>query len=168
MGHGGKILNETGNDMYKERMFDTWTRGMLHLVIEVFLPIFPIMVYVLNHGTGESYLYVLLLTVLVTFLYEMMLPTEEVRSTFLKVESIVCITALIIMLLGASFLLLAISTSESGVSDWMKDMCFWLLWGFVAPVLITVIEIIRAARWDIKFGKYQLEKQNIVRGAGNV
>lgn len=156
--------------MYRERMFETWRIGFLHLAIVVVMPIIPVAIYLLTEGAGRAYLYALILTVVVSFLYEYMNPPYKDCGRFLKIESAVCSGVLIIMLLGSVFLLFLSFTAEEGDSTGI-DIAFWsniLVAMFIAPVISTVIEIIRCIAYDIKSGGYLPDDENIVRGAANV
>lgn len=156
--------------MYKERMFATWQIGLLHLAIVVGMPIIPVVIYLLTEGAGKAYLYALILTVVVSFLYEYMNPSYKNCGKLLKVESIVCSVVLILMLLGSIFLLFLSFTAEEGDSTGI-NIAFWsniLVAMFSVPVIFTIVEIIRCIAYDVNSGGYLPDDENIVRGAANV
>lgn len=156
--------------MYRERMFETWRIGLLHLAIVVAMPIIPIVIYLLTEGAGKAYLYALILTVVVSFLYEYMNPPYKDCGKLLKVENVVCSGVLIIMLLGSIFLLFLSFTARERDSIGI-NMALWsniLVAMFSVPVISTIIEIIRCIAHDIKSGGYLPDDENIVRGAANV
>ena len=80
---------------YKGRMFSTWKEGLLHLAIVVAFPIFPIIIYMLTDRNHDSYLYVLILTVVVSLLYEFMKSPGAQYSLSLTIETIICCVSLL-------------------------------------------------------------------------
>lgn len=168
--HMEKIEKEAGKSMYKERMFETWRIGLIHLVIVVGMPIIPVVIYLITEGTGRAYLYALILTVVVPFLYEYMNPPYDDCGKFLRFESILCSVVLVLMLLGSLFLLfLSFTVEEENLTG--INLAFWsniLIAMFSVPVIITIIEIIRCIVDDFNSGGYWPDDENIVRGAANV
>lgn len=156
--------------MYKERMFATWKVGLLHLAIVVVMPIIPVAIYLCTEGAGKAYLYALILTVVVSFLYEYMNPPYEDCGKLLKIETIVCSGVLILMLLGSVFLLFLSFMVEDGDSTGI-NIALWsniLVAMFSVPVISTIVEIIRCIAYDLNSGGYLPDDENIVRGAANV
>lgn len=153
--------------MYQERKFETWRQGLLNLAIVIAMPILPIIIYMITENKCDSYLYVLLLTVIVSFIFEFMNSPNGECSTFLKVENIICCVDLFIMLIWALFGLLftqsnGYSCNALGIGDYI------LLSLFGVPIVITLIEIVRCIINDINSSKFQPNKKNIVKGAALV
>lgn len=156
--------------MYKERMFTNWKIGLLHLAIAVGMPILPVIIYLYTEGSDKAYLYVLILTVVASFLYSYMNPPYSDCGKVLKVEDFLCSMVLILMLLGSLFFLLLSFTVEGGLSS-VIDVAFWskiLVAPFIVPIITTVIEIIRCFVNDFQSGGYSPDDENIVRGAADV
>lgn len=156
--------------MYRERMFETWKRGLIHLAIVVVMPIIPVIIYLITEGAGRTYLYVLILTVIFSFLYEYLSPSYRKCGVFLKIEGIICSGVLTVMGLGSFFLLLLLVTVEDG-NTVSIDLAFWskiLVALFGVPVIFTLIEIIRSFVYDLKSGGFLPDDENIARGAANV
>lgn len=153
--------------MYQERMFDTWQEGILHLVIVIAIPIIPIIIYMITKGTSDTYLYVLLLTVIISFIYEFFHRPSNKCSRFLKVESIICTSTLAIMFVWALFMLTYASDNEREDIS-IKASDFVLISLFLVPIFITVIEIVRCIIIDFKSSDFQPQENNLVKGASGV
>lgn len=153
--------------MYQERKFENWRQGLLYLAIVIAMPILPIIIYMITENKCDSYLYVLLLTVIISFLFEFMSSPNSACSTFLKVENVICCVDLLVMLLWAFFRLLftqsnGYSCNSLGIGDYI------LLSLFGVPIVITLIEIVRCIINDIKSSKFEPNEKNIVKGAALV
>lgn len=150
--------------MYQERMFHTWQEGLIHFIVVVAIPLVPIVIYMMTKSTSDSYLYVLLLTVIISLAYEF-LSMPQKCSTFLKVENIICCSILTIMFIWTFFLLNYSSGSEAkeriGVADYI------LVFLFIIPVIVTIIEIVRCVVFDIKSSKVSPDDNNL-KGAATV
>lgn len=154
----------------KERMFETWRIGLLHLAIVVVMPVIPIIIYLVTEGAGRAYLYALILTVVVSFLYEYMGPSYKDCGKLLKAECIVCSAVLILMLLASLFLLFLTFAQEDGKLASI-NIALWsgvLVAMFGVPVITTVIEIIRCAVHDLESGGYLPDEENNMRGAAHI
>lgn len=153
--------------MYRDRKFESWQAGLLHLAIVIAIPIFPVIIYAITNGQSDSYLYVLLLTVIISLLYEFMNINGGNCSMWIKVEHIVSSVVLILMLLATVFLLfLSFSQSDDSVVYEIGNNI--LLSFFFVPVTATVIEIIRCIIYDIQANNYQSAKNNNLKGASTV
>ena len=154
--------------MYQERMFETWKKGLLHLAIVIALPIFPIIIYMITENNRDSYLYVLLLTVIVSLLYEFMNLPNTRCGIFLRVENIICCISLTIMLIWNLFSLLFTyergNTSPEAIS--ITDCILVSL--FIIPIIVVIIEIGRCIKLDIESSKYPPSDNNLVKGASTV
>ncbi len=154
----------------KERRFETWRIGLLHLAIVVVMPVIPVIIYMITEGTGKAYLYALILTVVVSFLYEYMGPSYQDCGRLLRVECIVCSAFLILMLIGGLFLLFLLFAQEDGILV-NVDIAFWsgvLVAMFSVPLITTVIEIIRCVAHDLETGGYLPDEENNMRGAAQL
>lgn len=170
--------------MCSDRMFETWKKGLLHLTIIIIIPILPIIIYMITEPKWNGYLYVLVITVAVSFAYEFIFFPNEKCSKMLKVENIVCCVNSIVMIIWAFFLLLLtytdkndIAKGDNGVENItegaistgdIKTSAVILVSFFVIPVIITIIEIIRCIVHDFDINKFQFGENNIVNGAREV
>ena len=150
--------------MYQERMFHTWQEGLIHLIVVMAIPLVPIVIYMMTTSTSDSYLYVLLLTVIISFAYEF-LSMPKKCSAFLKVENILCCSTLAIMFIWTFFLLNYSSGSEGNESISVADYILVSL--FIIPVIVTIIEIIRCIVFDINSSKVSPDDNNL-KGAATV
>ena len=152
--------------MFRERRFENWQKGLLHLVFVIMLPILPVIVYILSNGKSDDYLYVLLLTVITSLIYEFMGGYSRNCSKWVMAEDIVSSVVLIVMLLMTIFLLfLSISQGSAPQSFGAVDYILFFL--FLVPVISTVIEIIRCIGCDIQASGYKPGKNNL-KGAVKV
>ena len=174
---------------YKGRMFSTWKEGLLHLAIVVAFPIFPIIIYMLTDRNHDSYLYVLILTVVVSLLYEFMKSPGAQYSLSLTIETIICCVSLSVMLLWSVFSLLytyenttdviqdatnvfqnvtnAVQNTPNtvqtlSVGDWV------LVSLFIFPIGVVIFEIGKCIVLDIKASKCVISENNLVKGASTV
>lgn len=154
--------------MYQERMFETWKKGLLHLVIVIALPIIPVIIYMFTECVSNSYLYVLLLTVIGSFLYEFMNLSNSNCNVVLKIESIICSVFLIIMLIWDLFSLLFTYSGENNTGVPIKTSDYVLVSLFIIPVIVVIIEIIRSIIYDIKASQFTPTEKNLVKGAATV
>ncbi len=172
--------------MYRERMFETWKEGLLHLAIVVVIPILPIIIYMITEPKWNGYLYVLVITVTVSLAYEFINFPDENCGKILKAENIVCCVNSMVMIIWALFLLLLTYTNKADVVEGATDannaagvesaittndikVCaFILVFLFVIPVIITIIEIIRCIILDFNISKFQPSENNLVKGAREV
>lgn len=153
---------------YKERMFTTWKEGLLHLAIVIAFPIFPIIVYMLTDRSHNSYLYVLILTVVVSLLYEFMKAPISRCSIYITVETIVCCVSLFIMLLWSFFSLL-LTYENTGDTTQTLTVWDWVLVSlFIFPIGTVVFEIFRCISYDIEASKYPPSDDNLVKGASAI
>lgn len=152
--------------MFQGRMFNTWKDGFLHLILSVVVPIIPIIVYMSSEKKSNSYLYLLIFTVILSLLYDFY-RLSDVCSLSLKVESIISCVVLFIMLIWSIMALYTYigngekSLSKSiGIADWV------LLSLFAVPAGIIIIEIIRCIILDIKSVKHS--DDNNLKGAAGI
>lgn len=152
--------------MFQGRMFNTWKDGFLHLILSVVVPIIPIIVYMSSEKKSNSYLYLLIFTVILSLLYDFY-RLSDVCSLSLKVESIISCVVLFIMLIWSIMALYTYigngekSLSQSiGIADWV------LLSLFAVPAGIIIIEIIRCIILDIKSVKHS--DDNNLKGAAGI
>lgn len=149
----------TDRNIYTERKFDTWTKGMLHLFIVILLPVFPVFVY-LKTGNDRNYFFFLILTVLIPLIYEFLHSNRNCHIA-IKIENIVSSVALMALLIWDIFNLslsytnniVNSATSDSATYNVMNsqsydtnflDDVFPVLLLFLVPVATTLIEVIRA------------------------
>ena len=149
--------------MYQERKFETWKQGLLNLAIVIAIPIIPIVIYIITENKCDSYLYVLLLTVIVSFIFEFMNSPNGTCSKFLKVENIICCIDLFIMLIWSLFGFLFTQSLDSCNSLTTGDYALLAMFG--VPIVITIIEIVRSIINDVNSSKFKPNKNNIVKGA---
>lgn len=152
--------------MYQERKFETWKQGLLNLAIVIAIPIIPIVIYMITENKCDSYLYVLLITVIVSFIFEFMNSPNGACSTFLKVENIICCIDLFVMLIWSLFGFLFTQSLDSCNSLAAGDYVLLALFG--VPIVITIIEIVRSIINDVNSCKFKPNKKNIVKGAAFV
>lgn len=152
--------------VYKERKFESWVEGLLYLAIVIVIPIFPVIIYMITNGESDSYLYILLLTVIISLIYEFMNGYSRNCSIWLKVEHIVSSVVLILMLLITVFLLFLIVSQGYETKDF-ETIDYILPSLFLVPVINTIIEIIRCIVYDIQANGYHLGKNNL-KGASKV
>lgn len=154
--------------MYQERMFETWKKGLLYLAVVIAMPILPVIIYMITGSVGDGYLYVLLITVIGSFVYEFMNFPSEKCELILKTENIICCVTLTIMLVWDLFLLLLTYSNENNIDENIKTSVYFLVGLFGIPVIIIIIEIIRCVVLDVQSSKYKLDKNNLVKGAREV
>lgn len=154
--------------MYIDRKYSTWREGLIHLVVVIAVPIIPVIIYMIDKGQRDSYLYVLLLTVIFSLLYEFMSNPKAACSKWIKVEGFVSSVALILMLLISTFLLyLSFTNSNSIPAEFTRWDCLFLSL-FSVPIIATVVEIVRCFIYDIDADKYQPDTNNNLNGASKV
>ena len=154
--------------MYIERKFRKWQNGLLHLFISICVPIIPVVVYMLSERKSNSYLYVLLITTLVSLVYEFLSTETSNCSIWIKWENIVCSALLLIANTIACFLLFLSFSKTQPLSEELKTLDIILAFSFLAPIVSTLIEIIRSFAYEIEKSRFQPDEQNLVDGAGNV
>lgn len=154
--------------MYKDMQFDTWQQGLLHLLVVIALPILPIIVYIVTKKVCDSYWFVLLLTVVFSFIYEFMSFSTSNCSKFLKIEKFVCCLALIVMAIWAMFILFILNEEPNNELGTIRASNIILLCLFIVPVVTTCIEIIRTLIWDIKASEVENGRNSISKGASSV
>lgn len=152
--------------MYHERMFDSWKQGLLYFALVIALPIIPIIIYMFDESADNNYLYVLLLAVVASFLYEFMNVSSGRCSTFLKVESVICSVSLSVMLIWDVYSLLFTYSSKNSVGVGTGDYVLVSL--FVFPVVVVIIEIVRSIIHDITLNKYPPAENNLTKGAATL
>ena len=149
----------TDRNIYTDRKFDMWTKGMLHLFIIILLPVFPVFVY-LQTGNDRNYFFFLILTVLIPLIYEFFHSNRNCHIV-IKIENIASSVALMVLLIWDIFNLSLSYTNNTAIpatvdtasGDVMISQpyetdfsChaipFLLLFAF--PVISTLIEVIRA------------------------
>lgn len=116
---------------------------------------------------SDAYLYILLITVIVSFLYEFMNSPSTACSMFLKIENIVCSFTLIIMLIWSTYRLMFMQSANPSEKN-IQTGDYFLLSLFAVPIIITLVEIIRCVICDIQSNIYKPSKNNIVKGAATV
>lgn len=176
--------------MYRDRMFETWKKGLIHLTIVIAIPILPIIIYMITEPKWNGYLYVLEITVAVSLAYEFLKFPNEECSKILKTENIVCCVNSVVMIIWAFFLLLLTYTDKDDIVEGatdaekvvgaenvvestitnndIKTSALILVFLFVIPIIVTIIEIIRCIILDFKISKFQPCENNLVKGARGV
>ena len=154
------------NQNYYERKYVTWRDGLLHLVITILLPLIPVIVYIISDNKANVYYYILLATVVVSFMYEF-LNTYKYCSRILKIENFVTSTALIIMLVW-DLVLMIIKASKPVDALPMSVVDYALSLMFLVPVIVSFIEVIRSFIYDLKEERVDLPNENIANGAKEV
>ena len=145
-------------------MFHTWQEGLVHLIVVMAIPLLPVVIYVMTESVSDSYLYVLLLTVIISFAYEFFrMPTK--CSIFLKIENIICCLTLGAMFIWTLFLLTYASGSEGNESISISD--YVLISLFVVPIIATLVEVVRCIVFDIKSNR-NTPNDNNLKGAATV
>lgn len=152
--------------MYVERRFENWRIGLVHLVIVVVLPIFPIVIYVMTHEKSDNYLYILLLTEIISLIYEFMGGYTQFCNIWIKVETFTTCFVLVVMLLVTAFLLV-LSISQGNTSNSLGVVDNTLLISFSVPIVSTLVEIIRCVVYDFRVGTHPEGKNNL-KGAAAV
>lgn len=153
--------------MYRERKFDTWQDGIIHFVITIMMPLLPIVIYLLNEDNTNNYLYVLLLTVIISFAYEFT-NYKERCSTMLIIENILTCIALAILFIWDVFMLTYVG-SQGVTIDSIGLKEYIMVSFFSVPIIVTIVEIIRTIKYDIDCSKNPPnENKNLVNGAAKV
>lgn len=152
--------------MYRERKFENWVTGLIHLAIVIVIPIFPAIIYMITNGKSDSYLYVLLMVAVISLIYEFMSGYNGNCSMWLKVECVASSVALIGLLLVSIFFLFFSFAEGSGPKDLTVGDYFFLA-PFLVPVAATVTEIIRCIVYDFQASRYQPDENNL-KGAFKV
>lgn len=150
--------------MYQDRKFDSWKNGLIYLIIEILMPIIPIIIYITTNKNYNNYLYVLLLTVIISFFYEVAQSNNNC-SKFLKIENIICLSFLGIMFVMNLFMLIYYSEVEKsafGIWDYI------LISMFLIPIIATIVEIVRAVIVFLQTNEYRTNGNNLVAGASTV
>lgn len=154
------------NQNYYERKYVTWKDGLLHLVITILLPLIPVVVYIISDNRANVYYYILLVTVVVSFMYEF-LNTYKYCNRILKIENFVTSTVLIIMLVW-DLVMMIIKASRPSEAPVMSFADYVLSAMFLVPVIVSVIEVIRSFIYDMEEKRVDLPNENIANGAKEV
>lgn len=155
-----------------ERKYLTWREGIIHLIIGIILPLVPVVVYVMNGGYASTYYYILLLTVIVTFLYEF-LRSYNSCTKILKIENFITTVIMVVMAVWDFILLVQVaeksSVSTQGVMPNLMDKSDFVLASlFLEPIIVTIVEVLRAFVFECRQDALEPSEENIVDGAGKV
>lgn len=153
---------------YQERKFDTWSKGLIHLIIVIIIPIVPIFVYLFTNDIG-NYLYFLIFTVILSLGYEF-LNSNINCSIWIKIENIISALSLSVLLVWDLFMILLLNTNNNSFDNDVF-LCQTICWLFVfsVPIIATSIEIIRSIVAYIKTGEFSIDKnRNLVNGAKGI
>lgn len=150
--------------MIKERLFDTWEEGLFYLIFSLFMPLLSLIVYLVLDKTITIYLYALLLTIIITLLYELFKIKECGARVF--IEKIISICTLVVMFFWNLGLLFYYSQSKSKpVLSWQEIVITCL---FIIPIAVIINEIRCCIVNTYLVKKNKISNTNLIEGGGHV